>query len=138
MGTELFPWWEVEHHPRCNIEVLGAEPLQPGGDCTCGAIGDGRKDPATSEKQMRQPVLYQETKCDHGHMNMHDRETGETVWSDTDPDMKLTCLGGSREEFVVNRRAAVQVFRDAGYNNKGLQILLDQAIDASLGIVEPF
>ncbi len=87
---------------------------------------------------MRQPVLYQETNCDHGHMNMHDRATGETIWSDTDPDMKLTCPGGVRKEFVADRNAAVKVFRDAGYNNKGLRILLDQAIDASLGIAEPF
>lgn len=28
-------WFEVEHEPRCNIEVLGAEPLIEGGDCTC-------------------------------------------------------------------------------------------------------
>lgn len=30
-------WWEKEHDERCNIMVLGAEPLQRGGDCTCGA-----------------------------------------------------------------------------------------------------
>ncbi len=28
-------WFEVDHEPRCNIEVLGAEPLIDGGDCTC-------------------------------------------------------------------------------------------------------
>jgi hypothetical protein len=31
-------WWEVKHDSRCNIEVLGAEPLAPDGDCTCGAV----------------------------------------------------------------------------------------------------
>ncbi len=36
--TDDTKWWEVEHHPRCNIEVLGAEPLQLGGDCTCAAL----------------------------------------------------------------------------------------------------
>ena len=33
-------WRTVEHHNRCNIEVIGAEPLIEGGDCTCGAIAD--------------------------------------------------------------------------------------------------
>ncbi len=28
-------WFEVDHEPRCNIELLGAEPLVEGGDCTC-------------------------------------------------------------------------------------------------------
>jgi hypothetical protein len=28
----------VDHDARCNITVLGAEPLIPGGDCTCSAM----------------------------------------------------------------------------------------------------
>ncbi len=82
---------------------------------------------------MRQSVLYKETKCTHGYMRTHtvSQEFHSTELNDL-------CLGGSREEFTVDRRAALKVFRDAGYNIKGLPILLDQAIDASLGIVEPF
>ena len=29
-------WWRKEHDDRCDIVVLGAEPLQVGGGCTCG------------------------------------------------------------------------------------------------------
>lgn len=29
-------WWKKTHNERCDIEVLGAEPLQIGGGCTCG------------------------------------------------------------------------------------------------------
>ena len=90
---------------------------------------------------MRQPVLYQETNCDHGRMGGH--YTCEEIDHPEEKNFQHTeencgCDGGTRKEFVPDRNAAVQVFREAGYNNKGLQILLDQAIDASLGIVEPF
>ncbi len=90
---------------------------------------------------MRQSVLYQETKCDHGYMDHH--YTCEEIDHPEKRNFQHTeencgCDGGVRDEFVVDRRAAVKVFKEAGYNNKGLQILLGQAIDASLGIVEPF
>ncbi len=90
---------------------------------------------------MRQSVLYQETKCTHGHMDSH--YTCEEIDHPEKKNFQHTeencrCSGGVRNVFTVNRNAAVRVFREAGYNNKGLQILLDQAIDASLGIVEPF
>lgn len=90
---------------------------------------------------MRQPVLYQETKCDHGRMDEH--YTCEGIDRPESSNFQHTranceCDGGVRKEFVLNRRAAVQVFSNAGYNNKGLQLLLNEAIDASLGIVNPF
>ncbi len=90
---------------------------------------------------MRQSVLYQETKCDHGYMGHH--YTCEEIDHPEKKNFQHTeencgCDGGVRDEFIVDRRAAMKVFRKAGYNNKGLQILLDQAIDASLGIVDPF
>ena len=90
---------------------------------------------------MRQPVLYQEVKCDHGHMSSHYICEGidhpmERNFQHTDEN--CLCNGGVRKEFVPDRNAAGQVFRDAGYNNTDLRILLNQAIDASLGIVEPF
>lgn len=30
-------WWEKDHDDRCNISIIGAEPLIVGGDCTCEA-----------------------------------------------------------------------------------------------------
>ncbi len=90
---------------------------------------------------MRQPVLYQEAKCDHGHMDSHytcDDIDHPEVANFQHTEETCGCNGGVREEFISDRNAAVKVFKEAGYNNKGLSILLNQAIDASLGIVEPF
>lgn len=37
LANDPTAWWEKEHSDRCNIMVLGAEPLMVGGDCTCDA-----------------------------------------------------------------------------------------------------
>ena len=90
---------------------------------------------------MRESTLYQETKCGHGYMEEHfscNEITGPEYDAIHHTNEDCECIGGKREKFIPDRNAAIKVFRNAGYNNKGLQILLDQAIDASLGIVEPF
>ena len=80
-------------------------------------------------------TLYRETPCEHGHMNMHDRKTGETIWSDTDPDMKLTCPGGSREEVTINYDAAEAIMLDLHVSwDAGAEEWARKIVNVALGV----